>query len=215
MRMGERTMKEAQLLEREHQVLSANLQLAIEEHISKKNLVTFIGTAPIPRCSIVTKSDGATSWVFLDASEDPHFASGLFAIPRRERRRLDKIDKNVPGIERVYIGHELHPRTEDLVASNGLVDLEAVAIAIGDPTTDPRVEAIAMRVRQGFDLLGVATVAFGVVLTAIALAPALVAVGGPLALVSGLDPVVIGAIPKSGNSNPGELADFYLLAQWC
>lgn len=157
-----------------------------------------------------------TDWVLAPADREADAV-----VPPRERRVVQNLAASGLHFPLIYIAHEVrkeqsqhlalpdgHGHTvlertqaEELI---GAIPPPASSVAVGEKLADRSV-SIAKGLRRTAEVAGAAAVG-------IAAAPA-VLVGGAIAGLAAIDPIILGAIPAVSTAS-GEPAAWYVLAQW-
>jgi hypothetical protein len=159
-----------------------------------------------------------TDWVMAPAStlDDA-------IVPRHEMRRLQRLHDAGVDFPMMYIAHEIpKERTRDIWEHVGQPDgplaLEAsTASSLVGPVPAPATavevrDRLSARSTQMLTALRRGSLAAGAVALGVVAAPVAL-VGGALAGLATLDPIVIGAIPAR-RGEVGEPAAFFILARW-
>ena len=188
----------------------ARRALAVQEQAG--SLVDFMGVAPIPDKPVVSTFETGNDWIVIDAVRDPHVCEGTLAVPRVIQRKLGRIDRSGTKFERLFVAHEL-PRgsVEEITKSSGAVDIGKAKAAIGQPSTDPRVQTVAEGVAAVTKKMAKAALIATVATAVLPVSPLALAA---LASGSGLDPAILGVVSTTGKAETGELGVFFLLASW-
>lgn len=141
-------------------------------------------------------------------------------VPRQEQaalRRLVAADIDMPLL---YVAHEVLPeKTANLAKGNSThveVEPEQAAEIIG-PVPDPHHtvelgQRLDRRAGQGLLALGRAAKVGGAIAVGAAAAP-VIALGAAAAVLTQLDPIVLGAVPV-GEPRDGQPAAWFVLARW-
>lgn len=184
------------------------------------DLIRPMGLAPIPRGPVLRRFDDGAEWAVLDVALDPHLEEKRMAMPRSAQRHLARVHRRGISFDRLYVAHELPAGSVATIAKQGSLDMDALVKAIGEPTSDPRVEVLADRTAAVAAGVGTGAIAIGVVcglaIAAVALAPLVAgaALLGAVGAAGGLDPAIIGVISPSGRAEPGELGVFFHVVSW-
>lgn len=165
-----------------------------------------------------------SDWLVAPAHADPQWSVGEMRMPQDVRAHLQRVAQAV-DFPLIYVAHEAPggsldgARDRRVVAADGswwfevepsrareLVRPGIAPAAVTSPAGRVAVSQGSQRLERALKVLGIGA-------AAIALAPALLAVGAVAALAN-LDPAVFGAIPLDGDTSPGTPAMFFLLAYW-
>ena len=157
-----------------------------------------------------------TDWVLAPATKPDDLV-----VPRKERHALERLKNAEVDFPLIYVAHEVErDKTKELVPVEGEshvvlehdaaselvgpVPAPADALELGDRLAQRSAHVLRAIARVG-PIAG--RVALGVV------AAPVVLVGGALASLATLDPIILGAIPAVA-PQPGEPAAWYVLARW-
>jgi hypothetical protein len=178
--------------------------------------IEHLGIAPLFAEPRFYEGEGENDWVFGPADQPDDVV-----VPRREGRELTRLVE--AGIEApyVYIAHEVpKDRTADLraAAAAGKRELTPVQAAELVGPVPPPAESVALderlsrRSRQVTDAARRTLLVVGAAAAGVVAAP-VVLVGGALAGLATIDPVLIVAVPAI-SGKPGAPASWFIVARW-
>lgn len=221
------------LVTEQHTMLTTAATAVLEHAEHHHTDIDYLGIAPLFTDTRLYHGP-KTDWVLSLADDDPQAVGGL-PVPRAQLRNLRKLVKAGLDFPVLYIAHEvpraatagvgLEPKISPTAAPtrSGLVVKQASFTPIARETAARLVAAPPPPVRTTrtskalgtithTTLRGLGTAAKGVGIAAAAVAAAPLALGA--LAVSGLDPVLFGALPATPDPRPGDPAAYFVLAHW-
>jgi hypothetical protein len=178
--------------------------------------IEYLGIAPLFAEPRFYEGDGETDWVFGPADQPDDIV-----VPRREGRDLTRLTEAGLGADFVYIAHEVpKEQTADLraAASRGERDLSpAQAKELVGPVPPPARsvaldEQLSRRSTQVTNAARRSLMVAGAAAAGVVAAP-VVLVGGALASLATVDPVIVTATPVI-SGKPGSPASWFVVARW-
>ncbi len=178
--------------------------------------IEHLGIAPLFSEPRFYEGDGETDWVFGPADQPDDVV-----VPRKEARNLTRLADIGLGGDLVYIAHEVpKEQAADLRAAaasgNREVSRDRTQELVGP--VPPPAESVALDEKLAHRSTQVTNAARRTLMVAGAAAAGVVAapvvlVGGALASLATLDPVIVTATPAIG-SKPGTPASWFVVARW-
>lgn len=158
---------------------------------------------------------GATDWVMA-----PVQSRDDAVVPRRERDVLKRLAAENIYFPLIYCAHEVQKEKAGsltLAAGEHAVLERSTAANLVGPAPAPResvilADSLAQRSQQVMSTVARVGRTAGIAAAGIAMAP-LAIVGGALASLATLDPIILGAIPAI-STNEGQPAAWFVLARW-
>jgi len=154
-----------------------------------------------------------TDWVFGPAGD--HEA---LVVPRAFARDLQALDAAGLRFPLLYVGHELPKgKVQEVVDQSGgslvTVDRKDIPTVVGSPPPSAETVELGKQLNHRSEQVLRALRRMLPIVAGIAAAPLILTGAAVAALVGGLDPVVMGAVPVAGRRE-GDPAFFYVLARW-
>ena len=162
------------------------------------HLLRPIGVAPLPFGPVLLPGgQGAPfDWVMMRLLDDPLFQAGELQVPVDARRQLRRVERAGVVFDDLLIGHEVPPKSFGAKIDPARL-LETLRTT---PAPTPDVPAGVRALKLGLR----ASKALG--------SAAAMAVAAPLGALA--DPVLLGAITATGNTEPGTPAALFLITRW-
>lgn len=178
--------------------------------------IEHLGIAPLFAEPRFYEGDGENDWIFGPANQPEDVV-----VPRRERRELTRLVEAGFDTPYVYIAHEVPKnRTADLraAAATGKRDLVPARVAELVGPVPPPAESVALDKRLSRRSTQVTNAARRALLVTGAAAAGVVAapvvlIGGALAALATVDPVLVVAVPAI-SGKPGAPASWFVVARW-
>jgi len=201
--------------ERQIAMLERQAPMLIEQAHAADAAVQYLGVNPLFAEARLYRGIG-TDWVLAPATKPDDLV-----VPRKERQTLERLKKAEINFPLIYVAHEVEKeKTKELVPLEGkshvVLDHDEASELVGPVPAPAGALELGDRLAQHSTqvlrtIARVAPIAGKVALGVVA-AP-VVLVGGALAGLATLDPIVLGAIPAFA-AEPGEPAAWYVLARW-
>lgn len=175
--------------------------------------IEYVGVSPLFGETRLYGGD-TTDWVMA-----PVRSQDDAVVPRREREVLKRLAEENVYFPLIYSAHEVEQeRTGSLAPATGHTVLErSVGAQLVGPIPAPHesvilADRLAQRSQQVVSTVARVGRAAGIAAAGVAMAP-LALVGGALAGLATLDPIILGAMPAI-SSNEGEPAAWFVLVRW-